>query len=219
MYSDTQAQAAQLLRAAGIIPVLVIEDLASGLRLLESLGKAGLKAAEITYRTKAAPDVIKAAKSQFPDLLLGAGTILNTTHLKQAFDLGASFAVAPGFNPAVVDVANKLDLAFSPGITTPSEIEQAYDMGVRFMKFFPAEALGGVKMLSALIAPYRHLGISFMPTGGVTPQNAPDYLALKEVACVGGTWLGKSDDIKAGNWDKIETDAKAAMSMLAQCRP
>lgn len=217
-YSEIQVETAKNLREAGIIPVLVLEDVDSGLRLCEALEKGGLKAAEITYRTKAAPQVIEAAKKRFPNLLLGAGTVLNVDHLKQAFDLGAAFAVAPGMNHAIVEAAVEAGYAFSPGIATPSEIEQAYAMGVRFMKFFPAEALGGVGMLKALIAPYRHLGISFMPTGGVTPGNAPTYLAVPEIAAVGGTWLGKTEDIKAGNWGKIETDAKEAMAMLAKAR-
>lgn len=218
MYSETQLQTAEALRNAGIIPVLVLEDEDTGLRLCEALLKGGLKAAEITYRTAAAPAVIAAARKRFPELLLGAGTVLNKDHLKQAFDLGAAFAVAPGFNPDMVKEAAKNNYAFSPGVATPADIEQAYQLGVRFMKFFPAEALGGVAMLKALIAPYRHLGISFMPTGGVTPDNAPGYLAVKEIACVGGTWLGKADDLKAGAWDAIERDAKAATEMLSRCR-
>ncbi|MDR3077991.1 MAG: bifunctional 4-hydroxy-2-oxoglutarate aldolase/2-dehydro-3-deoxy-phosphogluconate aldolase, partial [Planctomycetota bacterium] len=210
MYVDKQLELAKSLRAAGIVPVLVLENLDTGLKLCEILAICGLRAAEITYRTKAAAEIIAAAGKRFPDLLLGAGTVLNQDHLKQAFDLGAAFAVAPGFNPAIVGLAAEKGYAFSPGIATPSEVEQAYDMGVRLFKFFPAEALGGVAMLKNIIAPYKHLGLSFMPTGGVTAANFPDYLAVPEIASVGGTWLGKADDLKAGNWDKIEKDAKAA---------
>lgn len=218
MYTDLQKGTAVLLRGAGIIPVLVVDDVDTGLRLCDALAAGGLKAVEITFRTSAAPDVIKAAVKKFPRLMVGAGTVLNTEQLRWAFDLGVSFAVAPGFNPNVVEAAVEAGYAFSPGVATPSEIEQAYDLGVRFMKFFPAEASGGVAMLKALAAPYRHLGLSFMPTGGVTPENAPSYLALDEVAAVGGTWLGKADDVRAGNWEKIEKDAAAAMGMLAACR-
>lgn len=218
MYSETQTRTLNLLYEAGIVPVLVLDNVDTGLTLCETLLRAGLKAAEITYRTKAAPDVIREAKKHFPELLLGAGTVLNLDHLKQAFDLGAAFAVAPGFNPAIVREAAERNYAFSPGIATPSEIEQAYALGVRFFKFFPAEALGGTAMLKNLLAPYRHLDISFMPTGGVTAANAPDWLAIPEVACVGGTWLGRSEDVKAGNWAKIENDGRAAMDMLRQAR-
>ena len=218
MFIKKQLETMEKLKASGIIPVLVLENVDTGLKLCELLLKCGLKAAEITYRTKAAPDIIKEAKKRFPDLFLGAGTVLNTDHLKQSFDLGASFAVAPGFNPSIVRCAVDNNYAFCPGIAPPSEVEQAYEMGVRMFKFFPAEALGGVAMIKNIIAPYKHLGIHFMPTGGVTAANAPDWLAIPEIACVGGTWLGKADDLKAGNWDKIEKDAKAAMEMLAKAR-
>jgi 2-dehydro-3-deoxyphosphogluconate aldolase/(4S)-4-hydroxy-2-oxoglutarate aldolase len=144
--------------------------------------------------------------------------VLNRDHLNQAFDLGAAFAVAPGFNPALVKLAIDKDYAFSPGIATPSEVEQAYELGVRLFKFFPAEALGGVAMLKNIIAPYKHLGPSFMPTGGVTAANFADYLAVPEIVAVGGTWLGRADDLKAGNWDKIEKDAKAALETLKKVR-
>ena len=218
MFIENQEKTAKQLRAAGIIPVLVLENLDTGLRLCEVLLKCGLKAAEITYRTKAAPEIIQAAKKRFPDMLLGAGTVLNKDHLKQAFDYGAAFAVAPGFNPVIVQAAVDKGYAFTPGIATPSEVEQAYEMGVRMFKFFPAEALGGIPMLKSIIAPYKHLGISFMPTGGVTAANAADYLAVPEIAAVGGTWLGKAEDLKAGNWDKIEKDAKAALELLKKAR-
>ncbi len=218
MYIEKQEQSAILLRQAGIIPVLAIENVETGLKLCEALVKGGLKALEITYRTKAAPDIIREAKKRFPEILLGAGTLPNLDHMIQAFALGASFGVAPGFNPAIVAEAVKSDYAFSPGIATPSEIEQAYAMGVRLMKFFPAEALGGTAMLKAITAPYRHLKISIMPTGGVTPANAADYLAIPEIAAVGGTWLGKASDVQAGNWKQIEEDAAKAMQLLAQAR-
>lgn len=214
MFIKKQEEMAKVLREAGIIPVLVLENLDSGLKLCELLLKCGLKAAEITYRTKAAPEIIAAAKKRFPQMLLGAGTVLNKDHLNQAFDLGAAFAVAPGFNPAIVGEAVEKDYAFCPGIATPSEVEQAYAMGVRMFKFFPAEALGGIAMLKNIIAPYKHLGLSFMPTGGVTAANFADYLAVPQIAAVGGTWLGKGEDIKAGNWDKIEKDAMATMEAL-----
>ncbi|MDR1534913.1 MAG: bifunctional 4-hydroxy-2-oxoglutarate aldolase/2-dehydro-3-deoxy-phosphogluconate aldolase [Planctomycetota bacterium] len=218
MYIDRQLELVKRLRAAGIVPVLVLEDVDTGLRLCELLQLSGLTTAEITFRTKAAAEIIAAAKKRFPDLLLGAGTVLNRDHLNQAFDLGAAFAVAPGFNPAIVKLAVDKNYPFSPGIATPSEVEQAHDLGVRLFKFFPAEALGGVAMLKNLIAPYKHLGLSFMPTGGVTSANFPDYLAVPEVAAVGGTWLGRAEDLKAGNWDKIGGDAKTALETLKKIR-
>ncbi len=176
-----------------IIPVLVLEDLESGLRRCELLCECGLPVAEITFRTKAAESIIREASRRFPEMFIGAGTILNTADLHRAFDAGAKFAVAPGFNPAVVGEAMKNGYAFAPGICTPSEIEQAYELGCRFFKFFPAEAAGGVKMLKSIAAPYKHLGIKFMPTGGVTIDNAADWLAVPEVSAAGGTWLNKAD--------------------------
>ena len=149
--------------------------------------------AEITFRTKAAESIIREASRRFPEMFIGAGTILNTADLHRAFDAGAKFAVAPGFNPTVVGEAMKNGYAFAPGICTPSEIEQAYELGCRFFKFFPAEAAGGVKMLKSIAAPYKHLGIKFMPTGGVTIDNAADWLAVPEVSAAGGTWLNKAD--------------------------
>ena len=176
-----------------IIPVLVLEDLESGLKRCELLCECGLPVAEITFCTKAAESVIREASRRFPEMFLGAGTVLNTADLHRAFDAGAKFAVAPGFNPTVVKEALKCGYAFAPGICTPSEIEQAYELGCRFFKFFPAEAAGGIKMLKSIAAPYRHLGIKFMPTGGVTIDNAGEWLAVPEVAAAGGTWLNKAD--------------------------
>lgn len=196
-----------------IVPVLVLENVQFGLKMCEILVENGLPAAEITFRTAAAEEIIREAAKNFPDLYLGAGTILNTRDLDRAFDAGARFAVAPGFNPTVVKAAVSAGRPFAPGVCTPSEVEQAMELGCRFLKFFPAEAAGGVKMLKSIIAPYRHLGIRFMPTGGVTSANAADYLAIKEVAAVGGTWLGKADDIKAGNWDGIAGAIKAAAAL------
>ncbi len=196
-----------------IVPVLVLNDVESGLKMCEILVECGLPAAEITFRTQAAEAIIKEAAKRFPDLYLGAGTILNVHDLKRAFDAGAKFAVAPGFNPTVVRAAVESDFAFAPGVCTPSEVEQAHELGCKFLKFFPAEAAGGVKMLKSLIAPYKHLGIRFMPTGGVTADNVLNYLAIKEVVAVGGTWLGKSDEIAAGNWDGIRATVKKAVEL------
>ena len=172
-----------------IVPVLVLNDLDTGLKMCEVLSECGLPAAEITFRTQAAASIIKAASERFPELYLGAGTILNVADLKRAFDSGAKFAVAPGFNPTVVRAAVESHFAFAP------------------------EAAGGTKMLKSIIAPYKHLGVRFMPTGGVTTANVMEYLSVKEVVAVGGTWLGKADDIAAGNWDKIREIVKQAVAL------
>lgn len=213
MFTTNTANVVEKLNEIKIVPVLVLNDLDSGLKMCEVLVECGLPAAEITFRTQAAESIIKAASERFPELYLGAGTILNTADLDRAFNAGAKFAVAPGFNPTVVKAAVAKGYAFAPGICTPSELEQAHELGCKFLKFFPAEAAGGVPMLKSLIAPYKHLGIRFMPTGGVTTSNVNDYISLKEVVAVGGTWLGKADDIAAGNWDKIREVVKAAVAL------
>ena len=177
-----------------IIPVLVLNDVESGLKRCEMLLKNGLGVAEITFRTEAAEDVIKAVSKEFPEMWVGAGTVLNVKDLHRAFNAGAKFAVAPGFTPTVVREAFASGYNFAPGICTPSEIEQGYELGCRVFKFFPAEAAGGVKMLKAISAPYKHLGIKFIPTGGVTLENAAEWLALDSVAAAGGTWLNKADE-------------------------
>lgn len=201
------------LREIRIVPVLVLNDVDSGMKMCEILMECGLPAAEITFRTDAAEAVIRAAAERFPGLYLGAGTILNVRDLDRAFDAGAKFAVAPGFNPTVVKAAVAAGRPFAPGVCTPSEVEQALELGCKFLKFFPAEAAGGVKMLKSILAPYRHLGVRFMPTGGITAANAADYLALNEVAAVGGTWLGKPADLEAGNWEAIRAAVRDAVTL------
>ena len=212
-FQDLCSEASAKLAEIKIVPVLVLNDLDSGLKMCELLAECGLPAAEITFRTTAAESIIREAAKRFPELYLGAGTILNTVDLKRAFDAGAKFAVAPGFNPTIVKEAVANGFAFAPGVCTPSEVEQAMEYGCRFLKFFPAEASGGVNFLKSLIAPYKHLGVRFMPTGGVSTGNVAEYLKLKEVVAVGGTWLGKSSDIESGNWDAIKAAVSAAVEL------
>lgn len=181
------------LAAVRIVPVLVAESVETGVAVCDRLCEGGLPAAEITFRTTAAAEVIREASRRHPEMTIGAGTVLNPADLHRAIDAGASFAVAPGCNPKVVAEARRLGFPFVPGICTPSEIEMALDLGVTLLKFFPAEASGGVAMLKSLAAPYRHLGIRFMPTGGIKPANAEAYLAVPEVAAIGGTWLNAGD--------------------------
>ena len=173
--------------------MLVLNSVDEGLRMCDALVSNGLPAVEITFRTAAAEPVIRAASQRFPEMVIGAGTVLNASDLHRAADAGARFAVAPGFNPTVVREALSSKFDFIPGVLTPGEIEQGLELGLRTFKFFPAEAAGGAAMLKALIAPYRHLGVRFMPTGGVKPANVEDYLAIPEVAAVGGTWLNGAD--------------------------
>jgi len=198
-----------------VVPVLAIEKVEDGLKMCELFDRCGLKVAEITFRTAAAVEIIRQASKKFPEMVIGAGTVLNPTDLHLALNAGASFAVAPGFNPTIVKDAIKNRLPFFPGVSCPTHIEQAYELGARVMKFFPARPLGGVKMLKAIIPPYRHLGVRFIPTGGITTDNIKNYLEIPEVIAAGGTWLGTSADIRDGEWDKIEQLVREAVALLA----
>ncbi len=217
-YQSKCARIADALGTVKVVPVLAIDKVEDGIRMCEILNSCGLKAAEITFRTKAAEGIIKEAARQFPELLLGAGTVLNREDLHRAFNAGASFAVAPGFNPAVAGEAVMSGYPFFPGFCTPSELEQIVQFGINMLKFFPAEAMGGTRMLKNIIAPYKHLGIRIMPTGGVNPDNLIDYLSLPQIPCAGGTWLGKAEDINAGNWEKITCLVKDAVKLAASCQ-
>lgn len=212
-FQEKSQAVCEILSELKIVPVLVLNSVDEGLKMCEILAECNLPGAEITFRTSAAQAVIKAVSEHFPDFCVGAGTVLNVEDLHRAFDAGAKFAVAPGFNPVVVQEAVRNEFVFAPGICTPSEAEQAMALGCRFLKFFPAEAAGGVKMIKSIIAPYKHLGIRFMPTGGVSTANVADYLAVKEIVAVGGTWLGKSADIEAGNWDLIRETVRSAVAL------
>ena len=192
-----------------IVPVIAIDDAAQALPLADALAAGGLPLAEITFRTPAAEAAIRAIASERPGFLVGAGTVLDPDTARRAQDAGARFAVAPGLNPRVVQTALDIGLPFVPGVATPSDIEQGLEFGLRLLKFFPAEALGGVKLLSAMYAPYKHTGVKFMPTGGVKPDNLASYLACPAVAAVGGTWLAKPADIAEGKWGDISARCAA----------
>lgn len=216
-FHENSAAVLRRLTAVRILPVLAIERVADGLKVCELLAQGGLPAAEITFRTAAAAQIIREVARAFPDMLIGAGTVLNPDDLARAFAAGAQFAVAPGCNPRLVNQAVEKGWPFIPGIMTPSELEQAIALGLRAFKFFPAEAAGGVKMLTALGAPYRHLKVRFIPTGGVNAANARAYLRLPEVAAVGGTWLGKAEDL--GAWDRIAALITEAATIAREEQP
>lgn len=203
------------LRQLGVVPVVAVDTPDHGLRLCEALLEGGLPVAEITFRTDAAEATIRAAASAFPDIVLGAGTVLTVDQLKRAMDAGAKFAVAPGCNPKVVATAVDADFPFAPGVCTPSDVERAVELGVRTLKFFPAEASGGTTMLKALIGPYGHLDLEFCPTGGIKTSNMLDYLELPQVAFVGGTWIAKKDLISGEAWDEITANAQDAVARAA----
>jgi len=191
-----------------VVPVVAIDDADAAVPLADALIAGGLPVAEITFRTEAGAGAMKKLKLQRPEIMLGAGTILTVDNLRRARDCGATFGVAPGFNTKVAEEALKLGFPFSPGVMTPSDVEAALAMGLTVLKFFPAEACGGLKMLKALAGPYGHTGVKFIPTGGVNAGNFLEYLALDAVLAVGGSWVAKRNDIAAANWDKIKANCR-----------
>ena len=203
------------LREIGIIPVVALERAEWALPLADALLAGGLPVVEVTFRTAAAATILRTLRRERPQLLVGAGTVVTEANLHAALEAGAQFCVAPGFHRSIVEVCRQQGVPFVPGIATPSEIEAAFDCGVRLMKFFPAGALGGTEMLQAIAAPYAHLGIEFMPTGGVNPANLASYLALKSVVAVGGTWLLKKEDADSGNWDAVRVRCLEARAIAA----
>ena len=202
----------------GVVPVIALEKLDAAIPLADALLRGGLPVVEITFRTAAAAEVIRTLSQARPKLLLGAGTVLTESNLEAAKAGGAAFAVAPGLNPRIVKRAQQLGIPFVPGVATPTDIEAGLALGCRLLKFFPAEALGGVAMLEVLSAPYKPAGVRFIPTGGVNPGNLEAYLRLDTVAAVGGTWLARKDDLAAGNWDEIRTRCAAAVALVAKAR-
>ena len=202
----------------GVVPVIAIEKVEWALPLADALIAGGLPLAEITFRTPAASAVLELLATERPDLLLGAGTVLTPEHAQRAKECGAAFAVAPGLNPAVVERAGEIGLPFMPGIQNPTDIETALSLGCRRLKYFPAEASGGIRYLKAIAAPYIHTGVQFMPTGGVDAANLDGYLALPAVLACGGTWLAGPADLAAGNWEAITARCREAASIVARDR-
>ena len=206
----------QVISQFKIVPVIAIDEVSSAVPLADALIEGGLPIAEITFRTEVAAEVLRTLKRERPSLLVGAGTVLSVENLHLAKGCGAAFGLAPGLNPGVVEKALRIGFPFAPGIATPSEIEQALGLGIKVLKFFPAGDLGGSKMLNSLSGPYAHTGVKFIPTGGVTMDNLRDYLLVKTVAAVGGTWIAKREDISAGNWNKIRDNCRKAVTLLQQ---
>lgn len=202
----------------GVVPVIAIDSVAAAIPLADALLAGGLPVAEITFRTAAAAEVLRTLKRERPRLLLGAGTVLTVEQAQLAKECGATFALAPGFNRAVVEAALLLNLPFAPGVMTPSEIEGALGLGLKVLKFFPAGDAGGPRMLNSLSGPYAHTGVRFIPTGGVSPDNLKDYLQVKTVLAVGGTWIARREDIAAGNWDRIRDNCRKAVALVNDIR-
>ena len=194
-----------------VVPVVVLEDAKDAAPLAKALCEGGLPCAEVTFRTAAAKDSIKAMTDAYPDMLVGAGTVLTTEQVDSAVEAGAKFIVSPGFDPEIVDYCLEKKIPVFPGCITPSEVAQAVKRGLEVVKFFPAEQAGGVAMIKAMAAPYTM--VKFMPTGGISAKNLKEYLACKPIVACGGSWMVKKDMIEAGEFDKICELTKEAVAL------
>jgi len=196
----------------GIVPVVKIEKAGDALPLGRALIDGDLPIAEITFRTSAAEESIKILTRELPTLLVGAGTVLTVEQTKKAVSAGAQFIVSPGFNPRVVDYCIENSIPITPGINNPTQIEMALERGIEVVKFFPAEASGGLPLLASMSAPYS--GIKFIPTGGINLNNLTSYLANKKVHACGGSWMVKPELISSGNFDEITRLTREAVSVM-----
>jgi 2-dehydro-3-deoxyphosphogluconate aldolase/(4S)-4-hydroxy-2-oxoglutarate aldolase len=199
------------LSALAVVPVVEIRHAEQAGRLGRALEQGGLPVAEITFRTPAAAAAIERMRTECPNVLVGAGTVLTTESVDRAVDAGASFVVTPGLNPTVVERCLNAGMPIVPGVNSPSQIEQALALGLDLLKFFPAVPSGGIPMLKAFYGPYREVG--WMPTGGVTLATAPEWLRLPNVVAVGGTWIATVDAIADGRFDEVTRNARAVASL------
>lgn len=199
-----------------VVPVVVLNDADDAIPLADALIKGGLPCAEVTFRTDAAEESIRRICESFPDMLVGAGTVLTTKQVERAHKAGAKFIVSPGFDPEIIDCCISIGLPVLPGCITPSEIAQAVKRGLKVVKFFPAEQSGGVAMIKAMAAPYSM--VKFMPTGGISTKNLADYLSCDKILCCGGSWMVKEDLIKSGSFDKITDMTREATALARSIR-
>ena len=204
------------IQKVGIVPVVVLEDAKDAAPLAKALIEGGLPCAEVTFRTACAEECIKIMHEEYPELLLGAGTVLTTEQVDRAVAAGAEFIVSPGFDPEVVDYCISKNILVLPGCITPSELAQAVKRGLKIVKFFPAEQFGGLSTIKALAAPY--VGLQFMPTGGVSAKNVREYLGYNRIVACGGSWMVKGDLVKAGDFAKIVELTKEAADIVAEIR-
>jgi len=200
----------------GIVPVVVLNDAKDAEPLAKALCDGGLPCAEVTFRTEAAEESIKIMTEKFPDMLVGAGTVLTTDQVDRAVAAGAKFIVSPGLNPRIVKYCVDKGILITPGTANPSDVEQALENGLEVVKFFPAEQAGGLKMIKAMAAPYTT--VKFMPTGGINANNVRDYLAYDRIIACGGSWMVKGDLVKAGDFAKITELVKEAVAIVKEVR-
>lgn len=200
----------------GVVPVVVLEDAENAEPLAKALCEGGLPCAEVTFRTAAAEESIRRMSEAYPEMLVGAGTVLTTEQVDRAAAAGAKFIVSPGFDPEIVDYCLEKQIPVFPGCVTPSEVAQAVKRGLKVVKFFPAAQFGGVSTIKALAAPY--VGLKFMPTGGVSAANLKEFLECKSIVACGGSWMVKGDLVKAGEFDKIRELTSEAVALAKSIR-
>ena len=200
----------------GIIPVVVLDDAKDAEPLGRALMEGGLPCAEVTFRTAAAEEAIRIMSEKFPDMLVGAGTVLTTEQVDRAVAAGAKFIVSPGINPKVVEYCVKKNIPITPGTCNPSNVETALEFGLEVVKFFPAEQAGRLNYIKAIAAPYT--GVKFMPTGGINATNVREYLKYNRIIACGGSWMVKGDLIKAGDFEKIKELTAEAAAIVKEIR-
>jgi len=208
----------ELVSSGGIVAVLVVDDAADAVPLARALMEGGIHAMELTLRTPAAIDALRAVVTEAPKMTAGIGTILTVEQVGEVKKAGAAFGVSSGTNVRVIGEAREIGLPFAPGIVTPSDIEQALECGCRLLKFFPAEPSGGLKYLKSMATPYAHLGLRYLPLGGLNESNFGDYLRSPLVPAVGGSWIAPRDLIRQGSWDAITENARRASRVVAEIR-
>ena len=200
----------------GIIPVVVLNDTKDAEPLGKALIEGGIPCAEVTFRTEAAEESIRIMSEKFPEMLVGAGTVLTTEQVDRAVAAGAKFIVSPGLNPKVVKYCIEKNIPVTPGVITPSEVEQAIELGLEVVKFFPAESFGGLKTIKSMAAPYNKM--KFMPTGGITPANVREYLAFDKIIACGGSWMVSGALVKEGKFDEITKLVAEAAEIVKEVR-
>lgn len=207
--ADFGADGVERLRRVRVVPVITIDDPANAVPLARALAAAGLPCAEITFRTASAAEALRRISAEVPEVFVGAGTVLTPSQAAAAREAGAQFIVAPGFGPRVVEYCQAHAIAVFPGVATPTEIEAALETGLRTLKFFPAEPMGGLSYLKAVAAPY--VDVSFIPTGGINASNVASYLAFDRVVACGGSWMAPADWIAAKQFDRIRDESRRAL--------
>jgi len=204
---------------AGILAVLIVDRVEDAVPLAKALLDGGIDSLELTLRTEAALGAVKEIRAKVPEMLVGVGTVLTPGQVLEVKEAGGAFAVAPGFNRRVVEAARQAGLSFAPGIATPSDIEAAVEAGCQILKFFPCEASGGLPFLKNIAAPYQHLGLKYVPLGGINAKNMAAYLADPLIAALGGSWLAPREAIRAGDWKTITGLAAEASAIIKAARP